>query len=53
VFKSDTTGNARLYRCRTCGGKWLAIVKGMPSGVAMSEPYNLNMKDLQWIRVLG
>lgn len=52
VYKSDTTGNARMYRCKTCDGKWLAVIKGMPSGSAMSEPNNMEMKDFQWIRVL-
>jgi predicted Zn finger-like uncharacterized protein len=52
VYKSDTTGNARLYRCKACGGKWLAIVKSMLSSSAMSEPSNLEMKNLEWIRVL-
>ena len=52
VYKSDTTGNARLYRCKACGGKWLAIVKGMPTKGVYGEPHDLDMKDLQWIRVV-
>lgn len=51
-YTSDSSGNVRRYECKKCGGVWLATVRGMPSGSAMSEPQNLNSKDLEWVRVL-
>ena len=51
-YTSDCSGNVRRYECKRCGGVWLATVKGMPLGSAMSERRNLDSRDLEWVRVL-
>ncbi len=51
VYKSDRTGNVRRYRCKSCGIEYVATVKGLSSTSAVSEPKNLDSKDLYWQEV--
>lgn len=52
VYKSDSTGNARMYRCRACGESWLAIMKTMPCASVFSEKRNCERKDFDWVLVI-
>lgn len=51
-YSSDRSGNVRRYVCKSCGGGWLATLKGMSSGSAMCEPKNMDSKNLEWVRIL-
>lgn len=51
LYKSDTTGNVRLYTCHSCKGKWVATIRELPSSSASNEPKNLDSKHFHWVRV--
>ena len=51
VYKSDRTGNQRMYRCKECGVRYVAVIKDRRSRSAATEPTNLSMQDLAWRRI--
>ncbi len=51
-YKSDRSGNVRRYHCKDCGAVFIATIKGLKSGSAVSEPHNLKDEDLHWAKVV-
>lgn len=49
-YTSDRTGNARKYSCR-CGALFVAILRGLPSKSAVTEPKNVRQCDMVWTRM--
>ena len=49
-YTTDRSGNVRRYVC-SCGVKWLATLKGLPCGSAISEPKNCGMDNFHWVKI--